>query len=62
MAAPPLSVSNKPEFWNRMEEATREIIEQVHPTLASEDRRRDVTDYMQSLIKMTLGCEVHSFV
>ncbi|CAN7012917.1 unnamed protein product [Brassica rapa subsp. trilocularis] len=61
MAAPPLSVSNKPEFWNRMEEATREIIEQVHPTLASEDRRRDVTDYMQSLIKMTLGCEVHAF-
>ncbi|KAH0934976.1 hypothetical protein HID58_012093 [Brassica napus] len=50
-----------PEFWNRMEEATREIIEQVHPTLASEDRRRDVTDYMQRLIKMTLGCEVHAF-
>ncbi|WZY84809.1 hypothetical protein YC2023_031193 [Brassica napus] len=61
MAAPPLSLSNKPEFWNRMEEATREIIEQVHPTLASEDRRRDVTDYMQRLIKMTLGCEVHAF-
>ncbi|CAF2019411.1 unnamed protein product [Brassica napus] len=61
MAAPPLSLTNKPEFWNRMEEVTREIIEQVHPTLASEDRRRDVTDYMQRLIKMTLGCEVHAF-
>ncbi|KAF8095864.1 hypothetical protein N665_0321s0038 [Sinapis alba] len=51
----------QPEFWNRVEEATREIIEHVHPTLVSEDRRRDVIDYMQRLIRMTLGCEVHSF-
>ncbi|KFK34407.1 hypothetical protein AALP_AA5G141000 [Arabis alpina] len=49
------------EFWKRLEEATREIIEQVHPTLVSEDRRRDVIDFVQRLIKMTLGCEVHSF-
>ncbi|XP_024013513.1 uncharacterized protein LOC18020903 isoform X2 [Eutrema salsugineum] len=58
---PPRSPSNQSEFWKRVEEATREIIEQVHPTLVSEDRRRDVIDYMQRLIKMTLGCEVHSF-
>lgn len=49
------------EFWNRVEDVTREIIELVHPTLVSEDRRRNVIDYMQRLIKMTLGCEVHSF-
>ncbi|KAL0727923.1 hypothetical protein Bca4012_024016 [Brassica carinata] len=58
---PPRSLSNQPGFWNRVEEATREIIENVHPTLVSEDRRRDVIDYMQRLIRMTLGCEVHSF-
>uniref|UniRef100_A0A1J3IL19 Poly(A) RNA polymerase cid11 n=1 Tax=Noccaea caerulescens TaxID=107243 RepID=A0A1J3IL19_NOCCA len=58
---PPRSPSNQPEFWKRLEEATREIIEQVHPTLVSEDRRRDVIDYMQRLIRMTVGCEVHSF-
>ncbi|KAJ4912251.1 PAP/OAS1 substrate-binding domain superfamily [Raphanus sativus] len=55
------SLPVQPEFWNRVEEATREIIEHVHPTLVSEDRRRDVIDYMQRLIRMTLGCEVHSF-
>ncbi|CAH8308706.1 unnamed protein product [Eruca vesicaria subsp. sativa] len=58
---PPRSLPNQPEFWNRVEESTREIIEHVHPTLVSEDRRRDVIDYMQRLIRMTLGCEVHSF-
>ncbi|RID79331.1 hypothetical protein BRARA_A02077 [Brassica rapa] len=58
---PPRSLPVQPEFWNRVEEATREIIEHVHPTLVSEDRRRDVIDYMQRLIRMTLGCEVHSF-
>lgn len=58
---PPRSPSNQPEFWKRLEEATREIIEQVHPTLVSEDRRRDVIDYMQRLIRMTVGCEVNSF-
>lgn len=52
------SLPVQPEFWNRVEEATREIIEHVHPTLVSEDRRRDVIDYMQRLIRMTLGCEV----
>lgn len=57
---PPLrSLPVQPEFWNRVEDATREIIENVHPTLVSEDRRRDVIDYMQRLIRMTLGCEVH---
>ncbi|CAL9246760.1 unnamed protein product, partial [Arabidopsis halleri] len=58
---PPRSPSNQPEFWMRVEEATREIIEQVHPTLVSEDRRRDVILYVQKLIRITLGCEVHSF-
>ncbi|KAJ0232698.1 PAP/OAS1 substrate-binding domain superfamily [Hirschfeldia incana] len=58
---PSPSLPVQPEFWNRVEEATREIIENVHPTLVSEDRRRDVIDYMQRLIRMTLGCEVHSF-
>jgi hypothetical protein len=56
---PPRSPLNQPELWMRVEEATREIIEQVHPTLVSEDRRRDVILYVQKLIRMTLGCEVN---
>ncbi|KAF8081100.1 hypothetical protein N665_0907s0022 [Sinapis alba] len=58
---PTLSPSNQTEFWNRAEEATREIIEHVHPTLVSEAQRKDVINYMQRFIKMTLGCEVYSF-
>ncbi|CAN8278799.1 unnamed protein product [Cochlearia groenlandica] len=58
---PPRSTTNQTEFWKRAEESTRVIIEQVHPTLVSEDRRRDVIDFVQRLVKITLGCEVYTF-
>ncbi|XP_010529160.1 PREDICTED: uncharacterized protein LOC104806129 [Tarenaya hassleriana] len=59
--SPPRSPSNQSEFWERAEEATRLIIAQVQPTLVSEERRRAVIDYVQRLIRTTLGCEVHPF-
>ncbi|XP_010515589.1 PREDICTED: uncharacterized protein LOC104791408 isoform X1 [Camelina sativa] len=58
---PPRSPSNQPEFWMRVEEATRAIIEQVHPTHVAEDRRKNVILFVQNLLGMKLGCEVHSF-
>ncbi|EOA23489.1 hypothetical protein CARUB_v10016681mg [Capsella rubella] len=58
---PPRSLSNQPEFWMRVEEATREIIEQVHPTHVAEDRRKNVITFVQKILGHKLGCEVHSF-
>ncbi|KAK9723683.1 hypothetical protein RND81_05G017700 [Saponaria officinalis] len=46
------------EVWARAEAATDEIIRQVQPTVVSEERRRDVVDYVHSLLKGFLGCEV----
>ena len=46
------------ERWARAEEATQKIICQVQPTAVSEERRREVIDYVQRLIRSTLGCEV----
>ncbi|XP_010529933.1 PREDICTED: uncharacterized protein LOC104806642 isoform X2 [Tarenaya hassleriana] len=62
LSPPPLRApSDQLEFWQRAEEATRGIIAQVHPTLVSEERRRAVIDYVQILVKTTLGCEVYPF-
>ncbi|XP_021845279.1 uncharacterized protein [Spinacia oleracea] len=50
-----------PEVWARAEQATDEIIRQVQPTVVSEERRRDVVDYVQRLFKGYLGCEIFPF-
>lgn len=55
------SSSFAPEVWTRAELATQKIIRQVQPTVASEDRRRDVIDYVQRLLRTCLGCEVFPF-
>lgn len=46
------------ELWQRAEEATQGIIAHVQPTVVSENRRKEVIDYVQRLIKTRLGCEV----
>lgn len=48
------------EFWLRAEEATQGIIAQVQPTVVSGNRRKAVIDYVQRLIRTSLGCEVSS--
>lgn len=52
--------SFSPEVWARAEHTTHEIIRQVQPTVVSEERRRDVVDYVQRLLKGYLGCEVRT--
>ncbi|XP_021766576.1 uncharacterized protein LOC110731027 isoform X1 [Chenopodium quinoa] len=49
------------EVWARAEQATHEIILQVQPTVVSEERRRDVVDYVQRLLRNCLGCEIFPF-
>lgn len=50
--------SFSPEVCARAEQATHEIIKQVQPTVVSEERRKDVIDYVQRLLKGYIGCEV----
>ncbi|KAL9227803.1 hypothetical protein vseg_003453 [Gypsophila vaccaria] len=49
------------DVWAQAEAATEEIIRQVQPTVVSEERRRDVVDYVHCLLKGYLGCEVFPF-
>ena len=62
----PLRVSNPDpssigeDNWAIAEETTREVICCIHPTLDSEEKRRDVIDYVQRLIRCSLGFEVNS--
>lgn len=46
--------------WAVAEETAREVIGCVHPTLDSEEKRKDVIDYVQRLIRCSLGCEVNN--
>ncbi|KAF9594560.1 hypothetical protein IFM89_033530 [Coptis chinensis] len=55
----PSSVSE--ECWFRAEEITEEIITQIQPTVVSEQRRKAVIEYVQSLIGGYLGSEVFPF-
>ncbi|XP_075100356.1 uncharacterized protein LOC107789722 isoform X1 [Nicotiana tabacum] len=43
------------------EEATEEVVNCVHPTLDTEEKRKAVIDYVQRLIKFSLGCEVFPY-
>ncbi|KAG6401354.1 hypothetical protein SASPL_138208 [Salvia splendens] len=38
--------------------AAEQVLNCVHPTLDSEEKRRDVIDYVQQLVKSQLNCEV----
>ncbi|XP_068635536.1 uncharacterized protein [Aristolochia californica] len=56
---PPLSIAA--ECLQRGEETTCEIIYRIQPTVVSEQRRKDVVDYIQRLIRGWVGCEVFPF-
>ncbi|GFZ01739.1 PAP/OAS1 substrate-binding domain superfamily [Actinidia rufa] len=47
--------------WVVAEETTQEVICCIHPTLDSEEKRRDVIDYVQRLIRCSLGFEVFPY-
>ncbi|KAH9624526.1 hypothetical protein KSS87_022143 [Heliosperma pusillum] len=49
------------EVWAVAEAATGEIIRQVQPTVVSEERRKDVIEYVYWLLRGYLGCEVFPF-
>ncbi|GAV77176.1 hypothetical protein CFOL_v3_20648 [Cephalotus follicularis] len=49
------------DYWKKAEAATQSIIAQVQPSTVSEERRKSVIDYVQRLIKHSLGCEVFPF-
>lgn len=42
-------------------DAAEQVLNCVHPTLDSEEKRRDVIDYVQQLVKSQLNCEVIDF-
>lgn len=46
------------EKWAAADRAAREITRKIQPTQHSEERRRDVVDYIQRLIRECLGAEV----
>lgn len=42
------------------EKLTQEVLCCIHPTLDSEEKRKDVIEYIQRLIRLSIGCEVNS--
>lgn len=59
--APLDPASFKEECLSAAEDAARLVLNCIHPTLDSEEERRDVIDYMQRLIKSHVNCEVVNF-
>ncbi|MCD7460493.1 hypothetical protein HAX54_043641 [Datura stramonium] len=49
------------DCWAVAEEAIKEVVNCVHPTLDTEEKRKDVIDYVQRLIRCSLGCEVFPY-
>ncbi|KAJ8543569.1 hypothetical protein K7X08_006092 [Anisodus acutangulus] len=49
------------DCWVVGEEAIEDVVNCVHPTLDTEEKRKDVIDYVQRLIRCSLGCEVFSY-
>ena len=55
--ADPTAISE--DVWETAEAvAWHEVLECIHPTLDSQEKRRDVIDYVQRLIRRSLGVEV----
>uniref|UniRef100_A0A6M2EB79 Uncharacterized protein n=1 Tax=Populus davidiana TaxID=266767 RepID=A0A6M2EB79_9ROSI len=50
-----------PELWLVAEKRTQEILYTIQPTFASEHKRMEVIDYIQSLIKYYFTVEVFAF-
>ncbi|KAI7742769.1 hypothetical protein M8C21_013562, partial [Ambrosia artemisiifolia] len=49
------------ETWVVGEDVVREVLDRLHPTLDSEERREDVIDYVQNLIRCNLGLEIFPY-
>ncbi|KAL3649207.1 hypothetical protein CASFOL_005610 [Castilleja foliolosa] len=49
------------ESLSAAEEAAEQVLNWVHPTLDSEERRRDVVDCVQQIVQSRLDCEVVSY-
>lgn len=59
-SSPPDPALIAEESLSAAEEAAEQVLNFVHPTLDSEEKRRDVVDYVQQLVKTRLNCEVIS--
>ncbi|KAE8039405.1 hypothetical protein FH972_011820 [Carpinus fangiana] len=66
-ASPPLPALNPDpvsigaESWAAAERTTHEVVCRIHPTLATDYKRREVIEYVQGLIKSRVGCEVFPY-
>ncbi|THU59751.1 hypothetical protein C4D60_Mb07t05370 [Musa balbisiana] len=49
------------ENWRRAEEATREVLRCIRPTVVSEQRRKAVVDYVQQLLRTRISSDVFPF-
>ncbi|GFP80531.1 poly(A) RNA polymerase cid12 [Phtheirospermum japonicum] len=56
---PPDPASIRAECLSTAEEAAEQVLNWVHPTLDSEEKRRDVIDCVQQLVQSRLNCEDH---
>uniref|UniRef100_A0A7N0TGY5 Polymerase nucleotidyl transferase domain-containing protein n=1 Tax=Kalanchoe fedtschenkoi TaxID=63787 RepID=A0A7N0TGY5_KALFE len=50
-----------PATWAIAEDAAHHVLTRVHPTLEVDQKRKDVTDYLQTLLTSTLGPNVQLF-
>ena len=50
------------ETWTRAETTAQEIVSRIQPTLVADQKRRDVIDYVQRLLKYCIGCEVIGYM
>ncbi|XP_044950101.1 uncharacterized protein LOC123399781 isoform X4 [Hordeum vulgare subsp. vulgare] len=55
----PSSIS--PDAWAPFEAAALGVVGRIQPTVASEGRRAAVVDYVQRLVKCSVGCSVFPF-
>lgn len=46
------------ENWSRAENTAGDILRRIQPTLVAEQKRQEVIDYVQGLIRTRIGCEV----
>ncbi|KAI3450246.1 hypothetical protein Pfo_006911 [Paulownia fortunei] len=60
-STPPDPASLSEECLSAAEEAAQQVVNCIHPTLDSEEKRRDIVDYVQRLIKSHLNCEVFPY-
>ncbi|XP_008242648.1 PREDICTED: uncharacterized protein LOC103340921 [Prunus mume] len=65
--SPSLPTSNpdpsavSPESWARGEDATRDIVSKIQPTLVTHQARKEVIQYVQSLITSNVRCKVFPY-